>query len=158
MEAITILKRCRARTADIERLETRIQQRRDAMGMHAPTMDPIGGSRGSGDPDKMGRMAADVDALEQKLEERKQEAAVEMASSCALLDMLPDLESKILFAYYVEGTTLYQAARKLKYTEGYGRRKKREAEGLLAMLSEKRVRETLPKWYLEKYEEGGERK
>ena len=65
MEAIEILKRCRRSEDEIQRLATQIWQRRDAMdGMQTPVMDPNGGSRGSGDPDKIGRMVADLSAQE----------------------------------------------------------------------------------------------
>lgn len=155
MEAIEILKRCRRSEDEIQRLATQIWQRRDAMdSMQTPVMDPNGGSRGSGDPDKIGRMVADLSALEQRLEERKQEQAVETASALALLDMLPELESKVLYWYYVKRLNVIGTAKKLKYTEGYTRRKKREAERLMGMLSQERVRGTLPRWYLEKHEGG----
>ena len=158
MEAIEILKRCRRSEEEIQRLQTQVWQRRDALdGMHTPVMDPNGGSRGSGDPDKTGRMVADLIATEQRQKEREQEAAVETAASLALLDMLPELESKVLFWYYVKRMNVISVARKLKYTEGYTRRKKREGEQLLSMLSAERVRSTLPRWYLEKWEGGGRR-
>ena len=158
MDAIEILKRCRRSEEEIQRLKTQVWQRRDAMdGMQTPVMDPNGGSRGSGDPDKTGRIVADLIATEQKLKEREQEQAVETASACALLDMLPELESKVLFRYYVKRMTISQAARDLKYQDTYLRRKKREAEHLLGMLSAERVRSTLPRWYLEKWEGGGRR-
>lgn len=152
MEAMTVLRRCRRSEEDIQRLENQIWRRRDAMGVHAPQMDPNGGSRGTGDPDKIGRMVADLAGIEQKLEERKQEAAVETASSCALLDMLPELESDVLYQYYVKRMTVPQIAMKKKYQDGYLRKRKRAGEEMLGMISAERVRGTLPRWYLEKYE------
>ena len=65
MNAITILKRCRAAKNDIERLQQRIEQRRDVLGsLSAPQADPNGGSHGTGDKDKIGRILADIDELE----------------------------------------------------------------------------------------------
>jgi hypothetical protein len=152
MEAMTILRRCRRSAEDIERLENQIWRRRDAIGSQAPQMDPNGGSRGTGDPDKIGWMVADLADVERKLEERKEEAAVETASSCALLDMLPDLESDILYRYYVKRMTVPQIAHAKKYQDGYLRKRKRAGEELLGLISAERVRGTLPRWYLEKYE------
>ena len=107
MDAMTILRRCRESDEDIRRLEQRIAQRRMAMdSLQAPQMDPNGGSRGSGDPDKTGRMVAELDLLERDRDRRNEERNAEIASACALLDMVPELESKVLYAYYVETTPL----------------------------------------------------
>ena len=67
MKAIIILKRCRAARNDIERLQQRIDQWQDVLtSLSAPQADPNGGSRGSGDKDKTGRIYAEIDALERE--------------------------------------------------------------------------------------------
>ncbi len=153
MDAITILKRCRGSEEDIRRLENMIWRRRDAMSsLQAPRTDPDGGSRPTGDQDKIGRMIGDVDALERQLEERRQEQAVETASSCAMLDMLPDLESQVLYGYYVRRQTTAEVSRRLKYQEAYLRKVKRRGEDALRLLTPERVRGTLPRWYVEKHD------
>ena len=154
MDAMTILRRCRKAREDIAGLEQRIAQRRMAMdSLSAPQADPNGGSRGSGDPDKIGRMIADIDQLERKLEARKEARNAEVAAACALLDMVPNLESKVLYAYYVQGKDTPAIARKEKYQAAYVRKVKRAGEQMLGMLSAERVEMTLPHWYLEKYGE-----
>ena len=155
MNAMTILKRCRAAKSDIERLQQRIEQRRDVLtSLSAPQADPNGGSRGSADKDKMGRIMADIDALERELEAREDAERAEKVAVCALMDMVPDKEGKILFSYYVKHLDTGAIARKEKYQVSYVRRVKRDAEKLIEMLSEEKVNATLPPWYLK--EKGGE--
>lgn len=155
MNAMDILKRCRAAKSDIERLQQRIEQRRDVLNsLSAPQADPNGGSRGSGDKDKIGRILAEIDELEREKDARQEEGEVERVAACALMDMVPDLEGKILFGYYVKRLDTTAIARKEKYQTSYVRRVKRDAEKLIEMLSEENVNRTLPAWY--KKEKGGE--
>lgn len=155
MNAMEILKRCRAAKSDIERLQQRIEQRRDVLNsLSAPQADPNGGSRGSGDKDKIGRILAEIDELEREKDARQEEGEVERVAACALMDMVPDLEGKILFGYYVKRLDTTAIARKEKYQTSYVRRVKRDAEKLIEMLSEENVNRTLPAWY--KKEKGGE--
>jgi len=154
MKAITILKRCRAARGDIDRLQQRIDQWRDVLtSLSAPQADPNGGSRGSGDKDKTGRIYAEIDALEREKAARQDRAEAERVATRALMDMVPDLEGKILFDYYARGWDTPKIAKAEKYTAGYVRKTKRAAEQLLEMLDPDRVDETLPAWYLR--EKGG---
>lgn len=154
MKAIIILKRCRAARTDIERLQQRIDQWQDVLtSLSAPQADPNGGSRGSGDKDKTGRIYAEIDALEREKTARQERAEVEKMATRALMDMVPDLEGKILFDYYARGWDTPKIAREEKYTAGYVRKTKRAAEQLLDMLDPVRVDSTLPAWYLR--EKGG---
>ena len=149
MEAITILMRCRNAAGDIRKLRESIQRRREALvNIGAPQADPNGGSRSHGDHDKTGKLLADVDALERRLEARNQDRPVELAAACVLLDMLPELESRVLHAYYVKRESTPGIARRLKYQESYIRRVKRRGEKLLGELTPEQVAETLPAWYL----------
>ena len=154
MKAIIILKRCRAARNDIERLQQRIDQWQDVLtSLSAPQADPNGGSRGSGDKDKTGRIYAEIDALEREKTARQERAEVEKMATRALMDMVPDLEGKVLFDYYARGWDTPKIAREEKYTAGYVRKTKRAAEQLLDMLDPVRVDSTLPAWYLR--EKGG---
>ena len=155
MNAMTILKRCRAAKNDIGRLLQRIEQRRDVLdSLSAPQADPNGGSRGTGDKDKIGKILADIDELEREVEARKEAEKAEKTAALTLLDMVPDLEGRVLYDYYVKRWDTPEIARKEKYTAGYVRKTKRNAEQLLEMLDPDRVRGTLPAWYLR--EKGGE--
>ena len=155
MNAMTILKRCRAAKNDIGRLLQRIEQRRDVLdSLSAPQADPNGGSRGTGDKDKIGKILADIDELEREIRARTEAEQAEKVSACALLDMVPELEGRILYDYYVKRWDTQEIARKEKYTAGYVRKTKRNAEQLLTMLDVDRVNGTLPGWYLR--EKGGE--
>lgn len=155
MEAMTILKRCRTAKSDIQRLRQRIGQWQDVLtSLSAPQADPNGGSRGTGDRDKTGRILADIDQLEREITARKEAYAAEKVAACALMDMLPDLEGRVLYDYYVRSWDTPEIARKEKYTPGYVRKMKRSAEQLLEMLSPERVAAVLPAWYLR--EEGRE--
>ena len=154
MNAMTILKRCRAAKNDIGRLLQRIEQRRDVLdSLSAPQADPNGGSRGTGDKDKIGKILADIDELERDVEARKEAEKAEKTAALTLLDMVPDLEGRVLYDYYVKRWDTPEIARKEKYTAGYVRKTKRNGEQLLEMLSPERVDSVLPAWYLR--EKGG---
>ena len=154
MNAMTILKRCRAAKNDIGRLLQRIEQRRDVLdSLSAPQADPNGGSRGTGDKDKIGKILADIDELEREVEARKEAEKAEKTAVLTLLDMVPDLEGRVLYDYYVKRWDTPEIARKEKYTAGYVRKTKRNGEQLLEMLSPERVDSVLPAWYLR--EKGG---
>lgn len=154
MKAIIILKRCRAAKSDIERLEQRLEQRREVLdSLSAPVADPNGGSRGTGDMDKIGRIYADIDEIEREIAARREASEAEKVASCAILDMVPDLERMVLYDYYVRRWDTGEIARREKYTAGYVRKTKRAGEQLLDMLSAERVESTLPPWYLR--EKGG---
>ena len=96
---------------------------------------------------------ADIDALEREITTRKDAAEAELVAACALMDMVPDLEGQVLYAYYVRRQDTGEIARRKKYTTGYVRKVKRSAEQLLEMISPERVDSTLPAWYLR--EKGG---
>lgn len=157
MQAMVVLKRFREAERDVERIQLRIRQRRDALGaIGAPALDPNRGGRGSGDPDKTGRILADIDQLEREIADRRQRMAVEMASACALLDMLPETESRVLYDYYIRRESTPLVAIREKYQEGYVRKVKSRGQEILRGLSPEVVAGTLPRWYLEQY--GEERK
>ena len=154
MNAMTIMRRCREARNDVERLQQRIDQRRDVLNsLSAPQADPNGGSRGSGDKDKIGKILADIDELEREVEARKEAEKAEKTAALTLLDMVPDLEGRVLYDYYVKRWDTPEIARKEKYTAGYVRKTKRNGEQLLEMLSPERVDNVLPAWYLR--EKGG---
>lgn len=155
MKAMTILRRCRAAQADEERLQERIWQRREVLeSVSAPQGDPNGGSRAQGDRDKIGAILGDIDQLERELQGRREEELAEKAAAVVLLDMVPDLERKVLYDYYVKRWDTGEIARKEKYTPGYVRKTKRNGEQLLDMLGPERVSAALPAWYIkEKGEE-----
>ena len=86
MDAMTILSRCREAAHDIERLAQLIAQRRGVLdGLSGPQMDPNGGGRGSQDPDKVGRIVADIDELERKKQRREEEQEVEKVAVTAMI-------------------------------------------------------------------------
>lgn len=145
-----ILRRCRKAVEEIERIQTRIIQRRaaaDGMG------SAMGGTVGHSAPsDRVGRIAAEIADLENLKAQREQEMDAETASACRLMDFVPDKESKVLYAYWIEQKSTGMIAEELHYTQAYVRRVKRGGEMLLGMISEERVNATLPGWYLEKME------
>ena len=154
MNAMTILKRCRTAKSDIGRLLQRIEQRREVLdSLSAPQADPNGGSRGTGDKDRIGKIEAEIDALERQKKAREEAYEAEKVAVCTLMDMVPELEGKVLHDYYVKRWDTPEIARKEKYTAGYVRKTKRNAEQLLEMLEPGRVQATLPAWYLR--EKGG---
>lgn len=154
MDAMTILRRCRAADGEIKRLEIRIRQRYDVLtAIGAPQADPNGGSHGGGDRDRMGSVMAGIDLLERELQKRQERLNAERVAALSLLDMLSDLESRVLYLYYLSGMDTPAIARKEKYTTGYVRKVKRSGEQLAGMLMEERVESALPAWYLKEEEE-----
>lgn len=154
MRAMIILRRCRAAQDDIRSLDQRIERWRDVLtSIGTLQADPNGGSRGSGDRDRYGRIMADMDLLEREKARREEAWEAEKVSCCALLDMVPDLESDILHAYYVNAMDTGAIARAKHMTPGYIRKTKRNAEQLLDMVDAGRVAGTLPAWYLREYPE-----
>ena len=158
MQAMVILKRCRDAKKEISRLNLRIQQREELAGsIGAPALDPNRvGRSGGGDPDKNGRLAAEIVDLKEELRRRRERKAVEEASSCALVDFAPELESKVLYGYYVLRQSTEDIAVAEKYQPGYIRRIKRQGEEIMRLLDPGKVASTLPKWYLEEF--GDERR
>lgn len=153
MKAMTILARCRAAKNDISRIQQRIDQRRELLdSIGAPACDRPGGS-GAWDRDKTGRILADIDELEREKDARKEEERAEKVAAVSLLEMVPDLEGKVLYDYYIRGWDTPEIARKEKYTAGYVRKAKRNGEQLLDMLGPDRVRSVLPGWYIREKEE-----
>lgn len=153
MKATHLLERCRAADDEIERLRISVRQKRAlATSISAPPGDPNGGGRGSGDHDKIGRLAADIADLEERIALREQEKSVEIAAASVLMDRLPGLESKILYGYYLRGESTGAISRRLKYQPNYVRRKKREAERMLEQLEPCEVALALPRWYLKRHD------
>ena len=149
MDAMTILRRCREAAHDIERLAQLIAQRRGVLdGLSGPQMDPNGGGRGSQDPDKVGRIVADIDELERKKQRREEEQEVEKVAVTAMMDWLPITEGKVLYHYYVNGLSTTEIARKEKYQASYLRKVKRNGEEMLRMVNPERVDELVPGWYM----------
>ena len=155
MQAMTILRRCRAAKHDISRLKMRESQREDAMrrigGMR---MDANGGGKGSPDPDKMGRLAGDLDEIQRERKDREEAYIAETNSALQLLNMVPEMESGILHRYYLLEDTISAIARGLNYDESYIRKKKKAGEEAMGWLSAERVDATLPRWYLTKWGAG----
>jgi len=156
MKALAILKRVRAARDELAQMDMRIARRREILtSLSAPQADPIGGGRGTTDPDRNGRVMADIDQLERQKAARCEMLEAERMAAVALLDMIPDLESEILDLYYIRGMDTTNIARQKKYTPGYVRKTKRAGEMLLDMLAPERVAETLPAWYLRERGEKG---
>lgn len=156
MDAITVFKRVRAADEEIGRLERQKQQRWEVLtSLSAPQADPNGGGHGSRDLDKNGRIMADIDMLERKIQRRQERKEAETVAALLLVDMLPDLEGTVLHAYYLMRKGTAEIAREKNYTAGYVRRVKRQGEQLLAILPPERVAGTLPGWYLKENGETG---
>jgi len=146
MDAMTILKRCRASSAELEELDARIRQRRDAVTMISVSLDRDGGRGPS--TDRLADAAAAVADLEKKAERRRERQAVELVAVTALADRLPGVQGRIIFLYYGKAMTVRAAAKRVKYTEGYVRKLRREAEDQLRSVPETEVDELVPPWYL----------
>ena len=146
MDAMTIFRRCRDARGDIEALEERIRQRRDALTQVTQAMDATGGGHGS-PSDRMGTVVAAIADLSAQADARRQRQSVEIAAACVLCDMLDEKYSRVLHLYYVNGMTVRAVAKKLKYSEGYIRKLKRDAEDAVRGIDPDTVRGCVPEWY-----------
>ena len=97
-----------------------------------------------------------LDALEREMESRKAQEQAEKVAAISLLDMVPDLEGRVLHDYYIRRWDTTMIARKRKYTPGYVRKTKRSGERLMEMLSPERVMSVLPVWYIKERGEDDE--
>ena len=138
MNAIWILTKCRDAPEAIRRTEQRIWQRKR-----------FASTRGS--PDSL---AGEIAALEKRLQGQRERLAVETAAACALLDLLPGNQSAVLYAYYIDGLSAAGTARRLRYSEGYVRRLRRQGEDRLRRIPESEVAAQLPAWYRKETENG----
>lgn len=150
LTGLVILQRCREAEEEIALIDARLRRQRETMdAMGGMRMDTVGGGRGSGDPDRMGRMMAKLDGIEREKEKREREKDAEIYSAGRLIDMLPNLEGEILHRYYVMRMSTGAIARKLGYTGSYVRRKKTDGENAMAqVISPERAAATLPEWYV----------
>ena len=157
MQAMTILKRCRAAKQDLERLGAQLERRQDAMrAFGGIRLDDVGGGRSAGG-DRMAKMSAEIDEIERAIQDRKDAKYAEIGSAIQLIDMLEDeLEGSVLHRYYVTGDSCNGIVRALKYDRSYVLRKKREGEADIGKLSEETVAATLPAWYIKKWRESNE--
>lgn len=146
MDAIEILRRCRTAERDIERLRIMIRQRREIIDRYARAPG-AGGPREPSGP--LARILTDTEALEGRLRNREERKAAETAAACVLLDRLPELENRVLYALYLRGDTIAAAAKRLRYSEGYVRKIKARGESALGTLRGADVLAALPRWYAE---------
>ena len=123
--AMVILERCRTAGREMRLLWERVARYQDAIGRMTSTLGSVG-SRGTGETDRIAAMLGEIDELERRAEMRKKEYDAEVAATCKLLDMLPDVESAILSRFYVKRLPLKAIARELGYSYGYVRTCKSE--------------------------------
>ena len=145
MDAMTILRRCRDSGAELSELDARIRQRRDAVTALSVSMDRDGG-RGPY-TDRLAAAAAAVADLENQAQRRMERQAVELLAVNALAERLPGVQGRIIYLYYGKAMTVRATAKQLKYSEGYTRRMRREAEEQLRQVPPEEIADLLPPWY-----------
>jgi len=152
MNGLTIFRRCRSADEELAKLEGRIQRKRERMASFGGIrMDANGGSRSTGDGDRMAGMAAALDEAEREKRDRLEAKIAEVNAAEQLLEMVPDQESEILERYYLNKNSLREVAKKMHLSEGYVRARKKDADLAAETISEERVAGTLPRWYLQKW-------
>lgn len=147
MDAMTVLRRCRASGADLEALDVRIRQRRDAVTTITVSLDRAGG-RGPAS-DRMASAAAEIADMERQQRDRRERQAVELVAVSLLAERLPPVQGQVVYLYYGKAMTLRAVAKRVRYTEGYVRKLRREAEEELRRVPHEEVDELLPAWYVE---------
>ena len=154
MEAMTILRRCRAAQRDISTIELQIARRREVATMiSAPQIKQDGAGHAHCAYDRVGAMAPEIADLEAARERRMQRQAIEMAVGVILLDRVKETESRVLYHYYIRGMSTGATAKRLHYQQSYVRKCKARGEAELEAIPGTEVETLLPPWYL-KEEEG----
>lgn len=147
MTAMQIFERCKAAESDKKALRDKIKRYRDSATRMSAALDGVG-ARSTSEPDKLSAIMAEIDYLEREIRQRDREYAVEVAAACKLLDMLPEVECKIVNSFYIAGTPLTVIARELSFSYGYTRTVKCGACAHLDAIPEAMVAALLPPWYL----------
>lgn len=150
MTAMEVLERCRSAQEDIRLLEARLTRYRESAERITSTIGGTG-SRGTGEPDRMAAIVAEVDAIEHAIARRKVDYAAEAAAACRLMDGLSEMECKVLDGYYIDGKSLALLAREMTYSYGYVRAVKATAVKRILSIDDAVVTRCLPKWYRERY-------
>ncbi len=148
MNATEVLERCRAAQGEIASLQNRIERYRDSAASVTHFADGVGGGKSTGEPDKMLAFVAEIAALEEQKALRARQYSAELAASLKLLDMLPEMESRVLHLFYVKNIGLSVIAAEQNYSYGYIRKVKAEGLRQARLISARAVREVLPTWYL----------
>lgn len=146
MTAIAILRRCRAAETDIQRVQQRIQQRRDALTYMSPQIKAAGGGH-SAAPDKIASITAEIDALARQIADRERAYCAELEAAARLLDVLPGVESSVLHRYYIRRLSIGAIASSDDRSESHIRRVKRDAEKRMDKVAQEEVNGLLPAWY-----------
>lgn len=148
MNAVDILKHCRAAQRDITDLTEQLERKREILTA-LPTLktDDTGGGRGTPERDKIGRVLADIDLIEREIRTREAERDAESIAAASFLDRLSPTESKILFEYYIKRWDTGKIASTSNYTDGYIRKAKRDAEKKLSLVSYEKIKYLFPDWY-----------
>lgn len=149
MNALDILKHCKAAHHDIENIRQLIDRKRDVLSA-LPTLktDDTGGSHTKADKDKIGQILSDIDLLEREIQTREAERDAESIAAVTFLDRLPAIESKILFEYYIKRRSTEEIAAKNNYTGGYVRKAKRTGEKKLEFVEFENIKYLFPDWYI----------
>lgn len=147
MNAVQILERCRQASQDRESIEQRIQRYRDG-AMSISKYGVSAGGHGAGGGDKLAEIASQIDEAERARDQRDREYAAEVAAACTLLDKLPDMESRVLHLFYVQGYTLNMIAKRVPVSYGYARKLKADGMALAAAIDLTEVARALPAWYI----------
>jgi len=150
MTAMWIFDRCKLAAGDKKALRDRITRYRESATRISAALDGVG-ARGTAEPDKLLAIMAEIDELERSIQQRDREYAAEVAAACKLLDMLPDVECKIVSRYYIDGVALNTIAREMSYSYGYVRTVKSAACTHLDDIPEAMVAALLPAWYVQTF-------
>ena len=148
MTAMQIMERCRTAEADRRAIKNRAARYRESATRMSAALDGVG-ARSTAEPDKLSAILAEIDILERAIKRRDREYAAELAAACKLLDMLPEVECKIIDGFYISGKPLTAIARSLSYSYGYVRTVKSAACAHLDDIPEGMVAALLPAWYRE---------
>lgn len=149
MHAVEILNRCRDGQRDIRQLRDRLARLLECATNTTARLDRVGGR--SGERDKLSTFASDIEQCEGMLKAREKRYEAELLAACKIVDELDELESGILYRYFVQGQSTSEIAKALHYSAGYVKRRK--AAGIAAVWElDIDVDALLPEWYLK----GGE--
>ncbi len=129
MTALEVFERCARADNDIARIEEKIERRRAlAMGCTAKPADSQGGGGSKDASMKLVDYMADLEALEDELQKRKNRKAMDIGCAVYLAEQLPDTMGSIMVRCFLCGQVLRDVAGDLGYSMSHIKRMKREAE------------------------------
>ena len=146
MNGVDILKRCRSAGEEIRRLTEKWKRLEECATSVSSPLNSTGGSR-SGVTDRVARFATEIDECRRAIAARRKRFDVELLTSCDLINRLTEPECSVIYRFYIQGQTVAEIAKALKYSEGYVKQVKRRGLDQIGAIPAAEIERMVPDWY-----------